>query len=184
MFERFTRDARSVVEAAAREASALGHSWIGTEHLLLALFAEDSVARRVLLAAEVRKDDLLGEYRGLAGCDASSDRRPDPDALAAVGIDLDEVRRRAEEAFGTGALEETSAWRGGGAPRWTPKAKKALQLAVRDAMALGHRHIGPEHVLLGLARVHDGLAARLLGRRGLTSAVLRAAVEQAHRRPA
>ena len=184
MFERFTCEARAVVEGAVREASDLGHGWIGTEHLLLALFAEDSVARRVLLASDVRKDDLLDEYRGLEGCDAGNLRRPDPDALAAVGIDLDEVRRRAEEAFGVGALEETSAWRGRGAPRWTPRAKKALQLAVRDAVALGHRHIGPEHVLLGLAWVHEGLAARLLARRGLRLAELRAAVEQAHRRPA
>jgi hypothetical protein len=76
-----------------------------------------------------------------------------------LGIDLEEVRRATEQAFGFPALAEATwrvtRWRGGGVV-WTPLcgppflAKRALQLAGERASALGHHEIGPEHVLLGV----------------------------------
>ena len=70
-----------------------------------------------------------------------------------LGIDFDEVRRRAEEAFGPGALERTRAGRGrGGSGRipFTSRAKEALELALQAALAREDKAIGSEHVLLGV----------------------------------
>jgi ATP-dependent Clp protease ATP-binding subunit ClpC len=80
------------------------------------------------------------------------------------------VRRRVEAAFGPGALEGTAVGGrapGGGAVPFTPAAKRALELALRAALELGHRSIGPAHVLLGIVRVGDGGLARVLDRHGL-----------------
>ena len=81
--------------------------------------------------------------------------QPDADALRVLGIDFDEVRRRAEETFGPGALERTRAGRRAfgtriGAIPFTPRAKEALELALQAALARGDKAIGSEHVLLGI----------------------------------
>jgi ATP-dependent Clp protease ATP-binding subunit ClpA len=185
VFERFTADAREVVVSAQEEARALRHTWLGTEHLLLALFRCDSVASRVLASLEVGREGVLTEYRGLTGpCDDPLALPPDPEALATVGIDLDEVRRRVEEAFGPGALERTGAWQRSGSLRFTPRSKKVLELALREARALGHGYIGAEHILLGLAHEGMGVAAQILRRFRATYPTLRRAVLEELRRPA
>ena len=115
MFERFADSARQVVVLAQDEAATLHSGHIGTEHLLIALAAEPSgPAGRAL--------------RGL-GLDAprlrEDARRPgaiDPEALALLGIDLDEVRRRVEAAFGPGALERRRPT--GGRIPFTPTARR------------------------------------------------------------
>ena len=98
----------------------------------------------------------------------------DRDALATIGIDLDRVRERVEESFGAGAVDPPSCE---GRIPFTAKAKKALELALREAVHLERRGIGTEHILLGLA--HDGLAAELLAERGLTPARIRDLVRAA-----
>ena len=114
MFERFTDGARQVVTLAQGEARALGHGYIGTEHLLLALIGEgDGVAAQALLAAgvageAVRTDvlDILGEGRSAAGPGPDDLVGPaDADALRAIGIDVDSIRERIEESFGPGVLD-------------------------------------------------------------------------------
>ena len=185
MFERFTREAREAVERASEEAVTLGHGFVGTEHILLALTDAGHAASRILAAFDVDRRALLDEYRGpLYHCAFQAGLRPDPEALASLGIDLDQVRRRVEEEFGPGALEGTSAWGRRQSPRFTPRAKRALELALREAVLLGDRRLHAEHLLLGLAAVEDGLAARLLARRGARLAQLRASVAEEHRRPA
>ena len=183
MFERFTREARRAVERAGEEANALGHGFVGTEHLLLALTEADHVASRILAIFGIDRSALLSEYRGSID-DCGLDVRPDPEALAAIGIDFEEVRKRVEDEFGPGALERTFAWGARGRHRFSSRAKRSLQLALREAVGLGHRRLGSEHLLLGLAAVEDGLAARLLARRGATLGRLRAAVDAEHRRTA
>ncbi|MEA2269328.1 MAG: hypothetical protein QOC64_1938 [Solirubrobacteraceae bacterium] len=176
MFERFTDDARAVVVAAQAEARALGHGWIGTEHLLLGMLADpEARAARLLARWEVDAGWARGEVeRRLAGGKPDLDA----DAPAATGIDLDEVRDRVERTFGRGALARRR--RGRGMVRatvpFTPRAKKVLELALREALALGDRHIGSEHVLLGLVRAEDGAAARILRGRGVDRAAVRAAL--------
>jgi ATP-dependent Clp protease ATP-binding subunit ClpA len=183
--ERFTVSAREVVHAAQDEARALRHTWLGTEHLLLALFRGDSVALRVLASLEVRRENVLAGYRGMMGpCEEPMAFRPDPEALAAVGIDLEQVRRRVEEAFGPGALERTWAWQRSGSLCFTPRSRKVLELALREARALGHGYVGPEHILLGLAHEGMGMAAQILRRFSATYPALRWATLEELRRPA
>jgi ClpA/ClpB-like protein len=124
MFERFTERARQVVVLAQEEARTLGHSYIGTEHLLLGLLRE-----REGLAARV---------------------------LESLGIELGRVREEVVRSVGTG--EETVA----GRLPFTPDAKKVLELALREALNLHHSYIGPEHILLGLARDDGGVAIGVL----------------------
>src|SRR3990170_4247315 len=83
-------------------------------------------------------------------------------ALEAVGVSLDEVRGDVEEIIG----------RGDQRPRshipFTPRAKKVLELSLREALQLGHNYIGTEHVLLGLIREGEGVGAQVLVKRGAT----------------
>jgi hypothetical protein len=185
VFERFTDEARQAVERAQHEARALGHNYLGTEHLLVGLCLEDTAAGRALAVAGVTREAVLADVRRSVGEGRSPGPvRPDSESLASVGIDLDEVRRRAEQAFGTGALERTSAWRRQALSCITRRARKALHLALREALRLGHRQVGSEHVLLGLVRTEDGLAAEILARRAGSLAAVRSAVLHELLRPA
>ena len=185
MFERFTDRARKAVTDAQVVARRLGHGHIGTEHLLLGLLENDGIAARVLSGAGVTRAaverEILAEVgRGPLGAG-------DAEALGAIGIDLDEVRRRMEASFGPGALQ----WHPdpgcrGARPRFghipfTPRAKKVLELSLREALALKHRHIGTEHLLLGLLREGEGLAMLVLTRLGAGPQLLRARVLDALR---
>jgi ATP-dependent Clp protease ATP-binding subunit ClpA len=172
MFERFTKEARAVVLVAQEEATALEADRIGSEHLLLGLAAEQGTAARVLEPLGLGHAEVRAELeQARDGLDA--------DALASIGIDLDEVRRRVEESFGPGAL---GGHRKGRRP-FSPGAKKALELALREAIALGDRHIGSEHILLGVMRDPGGRVADVLRRRKQTPEAVRAAV-MAARTPA
>jgi ATP-dependent Clp protease ATP-binding subunit ClpA len=173
MFERFTDSARECVAQAQEEARKLGHGYIGTEHLLVAVAAEKQglgghVLRRHGVTPEGVRDDIV-RIIGRGG--------PDPDALATIGIDLEAVRARVEETFGAGALDPG---RGGRIP-FTPRSKKALELALRTAVHFGDNFIASEHLLLGLARTEGGVAARILTERELTLTRLEEAVEEARR---
>ena len=184
MFERFTAEARRVVARGQDEALSLGHNYVGTEHLLLGLFGEDTVASRAMESVGLTRAAVTGAVRAIVGECPELAPRFDPDALAAVGIDLEVVRRAIEASFGPGALEGTFAWQRGRGRRFTPRARKTLQLALREALSLGHPYLGPEHVLLGLVREGEGLAAAILGRQSGSLAAVREAVMGQLRRPA
>ena len=179
MFERFTDEARNAVVAAQREASALDHGWIGTEHLLLALLADaDGRGGRVLRDFGVDVAWARSEVERIVG---RGEPDLDADALATLGIDLDAVRERVERTFGAGALSRRRCRRGlmtGGALPFTARAKKALELSLREAIAMGDDHIGSEHLLLGLTREGDGVAGRILRSRGIDRDTIRAALQR------
>ena len=170
MFARFTQAARDAVARAREEAAALGHDHIGTEHLLLGL------------AAGGELPGSLGIEHGAlrAAVKAAPYDRLDADALATIGIDLDAVRRSVERSFGPGALGPRRGRRGGQLP-FTPRAKRVLELSLREALVLGDRQIGPAHVLLGLASDPDGGAAHALRSCGASPEAARAAVLAARR---
>ena len=186
MFERFTQGAREATVDAQVAARRLGHGHIGTEHLLLGLLETDGVAATVLAglgvtAVAVEREILAEVGRGPLG-------EADAKALGAIGIDLDEVRRRLEASFGPGALH----WhpdphcRGQRLPLFghlpfTPRAKKVLELSLREALALKHRYIGTEHILLGLVREGEGLAMLVLTRLGAGPEMIRTRVLDALR---
>ena len=81
-------------------------------------------------------------------------------ALESLGISLDAVRQQVEEIIGQGQQAPS------GHIPFTPRAKKVLQLSMREAVQLGHNYIGTEHILLGLIREGDGVAAQVLVKLG------------------
>ncbi len=81
-------------------------------------------------------------------------------ALESLGISLDAVRQRVEVIIGQGQQAPS------GHIPFTPRAKKVLELADREARALGHNYIDTEHILLGLIREGDGVAAQVLVKLG------------------
>src|SRR5690349_15586072 len=101
MFERFTDSARQVVVEAQNEARALHHGWIGTEHLLLGLLADQtSPTAGVLRQHGLTRETVRSAVQAYVGSDGL-----DADALATLGIDLDTVRSTVEASFGPGALD-------------------------------------------------------------------------------
>jgi ATP-dependent Clp protease ATP-binding subunit ClpA len=174
---RFTRPARQIVLLAQAEARALGHPVIAPPHLLIALAAEPAgVAGEALASLGATPSGLRVDVAAL-GSPSASGRTIDPDALASIGIDLDEVRRRLDEAFGPGALEGggQSSVASGHIP-FAASSKRVLEQALREAVALRHAHIGSEHVLLALVAVEDRAVARLLEARGVAPSRVREAV--------
>ena len=193
MFERFTTEARTVVVRAQTEARSLGHGWIGTEHLLLAVLADEGSGVTAALHG-LGLDSGRVREQVLAAVGAGVD---DDTALRDLGIDLDAVRRRVEERFGVGALDvpRGNQKRGRvsrllrfgrrrppgpcGAPSghipFTPRAKKSLELALREALATKSREIRTTHLVLGLMR-EDGLAAAVVTRLGVRPDAVRRAV--------
>jgi hypothetical protein len=138
-FHRFTPRARDVVVHAQEEAHALGHNYVGTEHLLLGLLrVEDGVAAKALASFEV-------EYE-------------------AVRAGVEEIVGRGQGALAAGRLP------------FTPRSKKTLELALRESLALKHNYIGTEHILLGLVRENEGVAAQILAGGGADAAAVRTAV--------
>lgn len=90
--------------------------------------------------------------------------------LISLGIPLEDARRGVEELIGSGDTAPS------GHIPFTPRAKKVLELALREALQLGHNYIGTEHLLLGLVREGEGVAARVLVRAGADLGTVRAAV--------
>jgi hypothetical protein len=124
VFERFTERARKVVVLAQEEARALGHNYIGSEHLLLGLLREEEgLAARVLEHLDITPERVRAQVERI-------------------------VNR------GEGMTE--------GQIPFTPRAKRVLELAGREALSLGQNYIGTEHILLGLTRENEGVATRIL----------------------
>lgn len=173
MFERFTEEARATVRLAQEEARRLRHPRIGTEHILLGLLDESrGPAARALRDHGLTAADLRQRVLELTEPDAL-----DPEALAAIGIDIEQVRAITESAFGPGALDSPA-----GSPkghiRFSRRAKKVLELSLIEAARLGHKHISTGHILLGLLREaeSDGVAARALVAAGADLEALRTQV--------
>jgi ATP-dependent Clp protease ATP-binding subunit ClpA len=165
MFERFTDKARSVVILAKAKAAERGDDHIRPLHMLYGLVATaNSVGAMALTGLGVDAEAVEREL----GRTAPAGRMPpgetadgDAEALAAIGIDLDEIKRKIEQSFGPGALQRVPLayqgplnWTGGRMPL-SDQAKLSLALSLKEARALHHNYIGTEHVLLGLLRVAE-----------------------------
>jgi ATP-dependent Clp protease ATP-binding subunit ClpA len=131
MFEKFTKEARQVVTAAVREAESAEDSRVGTEHLLLGIFGSGwpHIAMLESLGlTHMTFRQALDEADGAA--------------LAAVGIDPTSIHDE--------ALDNPPRLRRRRHIPFTGAAKDVLKGALREALALNHRYIGPEHIFLAL----------------------------------
>jgi ATP-dependent Clp protease ATP-binding subunit ClpA len=155
------RPAEAYIAAGAEEARRLGHGYIGTEHILLALARNPEGDANRLLARLGAGSAAVEQALACWLPDRSPNAKIDPQALATLGIDLDNVRERLDERFGAGALERTRS----GCLGICPRVKLALAYALDAA---GDRTLGDEHVLLGMLSVPDSVAARTLSSLGVS----------------
>jgi ATP-dependent Clp protease ATP-binding subunit ClpC len=129
MFENFTEKGLKVMQLAQEESRVMGHSFVGTEQILVG---------------------LLGEGTGIAA-----------KTLKNVGVSLAAARVEVEKIIGRGSKAipvEIPC---------TPRAKRVLDLARAAARNLSHDHVGTAHLLLGLIRENEGVAARVLENLGV-----------------
>jgi ATP-dependent Clp protease ATP-binding subunit ClpA len=191
VFERFTQAAREVVIGAQEQARQLKHPFVGTEHLLLALLDPAAgVPAAVLREAGVDVIAVRQAIQRLVPSPRPALTDEDAEALRTIGIDLQAVLARLEDTLGAEVLTAGAPAprrrgflrrRGlggrqpGGRVPFTGRAKKVLELSLREAIALKHDYIGSEHILLGLIREGEGLAARVLVDAGVDLSALRRA---------
>lgn len=152
MFERFTRDARTVVIDAQRYARESVSPQVEPLHLLVAMAHNpNGTAAAVLSGLGLEKAALDAELRRLVRRGGISDS--DVEVLGEFGIDVERIIEKVEDAHGKGAFATGARPVKSGHIPFSRKAKKALELALREATRIGDKHIGEEHLLLGLARL-------------------------------
>jgi Clp amino terminal domain, pathogenicity island component len=131
-------------------------------------------ARRVLVMAQEEARSLqhgfIGTEHILLGLMDDGDSVA-ARVLAGFGATADRVRARVIDVVGVGHGQG-----GSGSPPFTPRAKKVLELSLREALQLHHQHIGTGHMLLGLLREGEGVAALVLVEMGLDLSTVRAEV--------
>lgn len=146
----FTDDARAAVRAASSAAAAMGHSYVGTEHVLLTLAGmADSAAARMLAAVGVSADQIRAAIMEAVGT------LPAREGDSVATIDLRQRQSGANRPL-------------------TKRAKRVLEIAMDEARQRGDSHVGTEHLLLAL-RVENGVAANVLDSLGVSLERLRAA---------
>ena len=155
IFHRFARESRGCVEAAVEEARLMGHDSIGDEDLLLGILSTgEGIAAEALASLGVT----------LRGAREESERMAS-DALASVGISFEDIRTQAGDAFEMRIPDNRRI-------PFSPRSKKVLERARDAGVRLRDRHLGPEHILLGILHTEDGTAVRMLTRMGIASETL------------
>jgi ATP-dependent Clp protease ATP-binding subunit ClpA len=171
-FERFTDRARRVMAASSQAAISLGDNFVGTEHLLLGLFAEpDGIAGRALAAMDVSEDAVR------AAIQAAGDRAPgaaEPSAAAGPSVLAGDAAPAGDAALAAAGATGPAT---GARPPFSGPAKRVLRDALAIALEFGHNYIGTEHLLLGLYRNGDSLAAQILTQAGASESTACAHVE-------
>ncbi len=141
-------------------------------------------ARRVVVLAQQEARELGHNYIGTEHILLGMVREGEGvavEALKSLGISLETVRHQVEEMIGRGQDEPS------GHIPFTPRAKKVLELSLRESHQFGHRYIGTEHILLGVIREGEGVAAQVLIKLGADLSRVREQVLQilgAHAREA
>lgn len=152
IFNRFTREVRRCVDQAIVEARFLGHDSVGDEDLLLGILGTDTgVAREALESLGVSREAVREESERIF-----------VDTLATIGISLDEVRDRLGVSFRAPLAAATRL-------PFSPRAKRALEQALREAVRRRDSSITAEHVLLGILRDERGASFRILANLGVSA---------------
>lgn len=168
MFERFSRAAKTAVKAAQSVAAQSRSAEVRPEHLLRGVLAEDALVGALLAHLGTDPASVLDALSRRARSYPEGLDADDAAALKTVGIDLAEIT----DKLGP----DLAPARRGANPPYSRGAKKALELALREAINLDDRSIGGEHLLLGLARGGDRTVTDALADCGLDLASVRAAV--------
>ena len=182
MFDRCDADTTTVLETALEEARRLGHNYLGTEHLLLALVGHRELLPESL--AVMLPDDaaVLSAVLDTIGAEPTAQ---DAELLKVVGIDLDEVRSAVRHTFGADALDRLrrrrvhqpwQPWRRptrrcfsllAGGMSVAPRVKQALDRGLLDATRRQRDGIDPAALLLGMLEVQGSMSNELLRRTGV-----------------
>lgn len=175
----FTPQAKRALDLAVEASRALGHPYVGTEHILLGLLADqDDVAARVLIGLGLQPDEVRSEILDLLGVDDGS-QAPPP-----VSKSPDPADAPATEASKKPILPPTTEADARSKPAhvesdlFSNRALQVIALAQQEAKRFHHAHIDTEHLLLGLVQVDGGVTAPLLNDCGLDVAHLCRAIEQ------
>ena len=167
IFNRFAAEARRCVEAALDEARMLGHDAIGDEDLLLGILrADEGYTAQALSSLGVTLEGAREESEGMLS-----------DALSSIGISLEEIRREAGDAFDMRIPDNRRI-------PFSPRAKRVLRQALREAVRLRDNRIGTEHILLGMLHNEDMMAVRMLACMGVSPEVLEARLFESRGRAA
>jgi ATP-dependent Clp protease ATP-binding subunit ClpA len=171
MFERFTKDARAVAQAAVEHCEQSGVRSVDREHLLLALLDREASRTSFALAAlGLRPENKESVRQALADARRRAGlSQAESDALAGLGIDVSRIVARVEEVHGVGAMsgdrKDKEWW--SGRRTFSRGAKDVLEKALRIAVAHRDRHVGDEHFLLALT-VLPGVPGEVLADHGVT----------------
>lgn len=187
MFDHCDTSTTAVIDTALAEARRLGHRYVGTEHLLVALCRRADLLPAAVTELLPAPEDVLS---GLATEIGVSPHR-EADLLRVLGVDLDQVRSAARRTFGDDAVAQLGRrrvhqpwqpWRRpshrctsllAGTMTPAPRLKQALELA-RSAAERSGASVRPVHLLLGMVDVEDAMANRLLMQAGADRTSLRA----------
>ncbi|HEX2702597.1 MAG TPA: Clp protease N-terminal domain-containing protein, partial [Solirubrobacteraceae bacterium] len=157
----FTPRAKKVLQLALREALALGHDYIGTEHILLGLVREnEGVAMRILIDFGADSESVRNEVWRMLGAPRG----------ASAGELVEPSRGPLHTEFSRRPLEQVIG-------RFTDRAKATVAIAQREALALDHDRVDSEHLLLALTCQEDGVAATVLASLNVTSDRVRELIE-------
>jgi ATP-dependent Clp protease ATP-binding subunit ClpA len=186
MFERFTAESKAVLVEAQDAAIDVGSACITPTHLFYGCaHGRESTAGEPLREYGITGETILHflpRALGTPSTASAGSLDTDPEALKAIGIDYDRVRRAVNETFGEGALESSPDRRARAAsarrPPFTPEAKRSLELSLRVALELHERRIRPGHLLLALLRLNDEQISILVEGQGATVARISATVLQ------
>ena len=159
-----TPRSKRIIDLAYDEARHLSNNFIGTEHILLGVIREgEGVAGRVLAKLGVELERTRREALEFQDRDSAAEAKP-----PGTGAAPDETE--------TGAAEKE-----GKAPMWqrfTERARRVVFFAQEEAGKLGENYVSTEHLLLGLVRENDSVAARILDRMGISLGRIRSEVER------
>lgn len=185
--QRFTPAAASAWTAAAQQPDQLGHSWFGTEHVLLGvLTSPEEPTSRLLAGHGVQAEQIRARIQRAGG------RPDDATLLAGLGIDLDSIRQRVTATFGPDAIDrlytrprgwkrQRPAWGPLCGRRVAPRLKEALDATRTAADRRRSRQVDTRDLLIGLLSVDDGMAVLLLRAEGVDTDGLRAELEASDR---
>ncbi len=182
MFDRCDTDTRAVVETALAEARRLGHNYLGTEHLLLALGRHRELLPESVRVVLPNDAAMLSAAVDTLGAESAP---PDAELLKVVGIDLEEVRSAVRQTFGAHALDQLGRrrvhqpwqpWRRpsrrctsllAGVMSVAPRVKQALERGLLDAARRQRDALDPAALLLGMLETDGAMSDELLRRTGV-----------------